>query len=69
MAAWTAEKITADAAQNMQIGAGLLLRNFDIESAKEPADEDIICNTTGDYTITCVPSPQSISTAFPLYSA
>ena len=60
MAAWTAEKITADAAQNMQIGAGLLLRNFDIESAKEPADEDIICNTTGDYTITCVPETSDI---------
>lgn len=52
---WTATKISADAANNMQIQAGLLLNTFDVTNPVEPADADIICATTGDFNITCVP--------------
>ena len=52
---WKATKISADAAQKMQVGAGLLLNRFNVASPIEPADEDIVCETTGDYSITCVP--------------
>ena len=52
---WKATKISADAAQKMQVNAGLLLNRFDVLNPVEPADEDIVCETTGDYSITCVP--------------
>lgn len=52
---WSATKISADAANNMQIQAGLLLNSFNIADPKEPADSAIICATTGDFNITCVP--------------
>lgn len=55
---WTATKITADAAEKMQANAGLLLSNFNITAPVEPADTDIICDTTGDITITCKPDTQ-----------
>lgn len=52
---WKATRITADAASKMQIEAGILLKSFDIANPVEPADADILCSTTGDYSITCVP--------------
>lgn len=52
---WRATRISADAADKMQINAGLLLKKFDIANPVEPEDEDIVCETTGNYTITCVP--------------
>lgn len=52
---WTAVKISADAANNIQVEAGLLLNNFDVTSPKEPKDADIISATTGDFTITAAP--------------
>ncbi len=52
---WKATKISADAAQKMQVNAGLLLNRFNVSNPVEPADEDIVCETTGDYSITCVP--------------
>lgn len=52
---WKATKISADAAQKMQVNAGLLLNNFDVSNPVEPSDDDIVCETTGDYSITCVP--------------
>lgn len=55
---WKATKITADAAENMQTNAGLLLNTFDISSPKEPTDEQIICETTGDFNITCTPTTE-----------
>ena len=36
--------------------AGVLLNKFDINSPKAPADEDIICATTGGISISCVPT-------------
>ena len=52
---WRATRISADAAQKMQINAGLLLNKFDVTNPAEPADADIVTETTGDYSITCVP--------------
>ena len=53
MANWTATRITADAAEKMQMNAGLLLNRFDVAHPVEPAEADIICDTTGDITINC----------------
>lgn len=52
---WKATRITADAADKMQINAGLLLNKFDVKSPTEPDDTDIVCETKGDFSITCVP--------------
>lgn len=52
---WSATKISADAANKMQTNAGILLNTFNIQSPTEPADSAIICETTGDFSITCVP--------------
>ena len=52
---WRTTRITADAAKNLQINAGLLLRAFDIHHPAAPTDEQIICETTGEFTITCTP--------------
>lgn len=42
--------------EEMQLDAGVLLRNFDPEKAAAPADGDIICATTGGINISCVPA-------------
>lgn len=55
---WRATKITADAASKMQMNSGLLLNKFNVAKPTEPKDEDIICDTTGDYNITCQPETQ-----------
>jgi hypothetical protein len=55
---WRATRISADAADKMQINAGLLLNNFDVANPVEPADEDIVCETTGDFSISCVPTTE-----------
>lgn len=48
-------KIPQDTFEGLQLDAGVLLRNFDPASDEAPADEDIICATTGGITISCVP--------------
>lgn len=55
---WRATRITADAASKMQMNSGLLLNRFDITNPVAPLDADIICDTTGDYSITCQPQTQ-----------
>lgn len=55
---WKATRITADAAQHMQTNAGLLLHTFDVNNPTEPKDEDFVCETTGDFSITCVPQSE-----------
>ena len=55
---WKATRITADAAQHMQTNAGLLLNKFDVKNPTEPKDTDIVCETTGDFSITCVPQTE-----------
>lgn len=55
---WRATRISADAADKMQVNAGLLLNKFNVENPVEPADEDIVCETTGDFSISCVPTTE-----------
>lgn len=55
---WRATRITADAASKMQMNSGLLLNRFDITNPVAPLDADIICDTTGDFNITCQPETQ-----------
>ena len=55
---WKATRLTADAAQHMQTNAGLLLNKFDVKNPTEPKDTDIVCETTGDFSITCVPQTE-----------
>lgn len=52
---WKATRISADAAEKMQVNAGLLLNNFDVTNPVEPKDTDIVCETTGDFSISCTP--------------
>lgn len=52
---WSATRISADAANKMQTNAGILLNAFDIQNPEEPDDSAIVCETTGDFSITCVP--------------
>lgn len=56
--AWKATRISADAADKMQMNAGLLVKNFDITNPVQPANADIICDTTGDFSITCQPETE-----------
>ena len=57
---WKATRISADAANKMQLNAGLLLNRFDISNPAEPADADIVCETTGDFSITCRPNTEDL---------
>ena len=59
---WKATRISADAAEKMQINAGILLNTFDIQNPIAPQDKDIVCETTGDFSITCVPTTEDLFT-------
>lgn len=45
--------IPQDTFQEMQLETGVLLNKFDPSAPAKPADEDIICATTGGISITC----------------
>lgn len=49
-------KIPQDTFDAMQLDAGVLLYDFDPSSPTEPADEDIVCATTGGIKADCIPS-------------
>lgn len=42
--------------EGMQLDAGVLLKNFNPADVKAPADEDLICATTGGITVACTPT-------------
>lgn len=42
--------------QGLQMDAGVFLKKFDPENPQAPADEDIVCPTTGGFNITAVPT-------------
>ncbi len=48
--------IPQDTFNNLQLEAGVLLNNFDPASDTPPADEDIICATSGGIKVDCVPT-------------
>ncbi len=47
-------KIPQDTFSALQLGAGVLLNKFDPNKVTAPADEDIICPTSGGINISCV---------------
>lgn len=48
--------IPQDSFEAMQLDAGVLLKTFDPTDVKAPADEDIICATTGGINVVCQPT-------------
>lgn len=48
--------IPHDTFDGLQLDAGVLLKKFDPAKVAAPADEDIICATTGGINISCVPT-------------
>ena len=48
--------IPQDTFEGLQLDAGVLLKNFDPASDSAPADEDIICPTTGGISVSCAPT-------------
>lgn len=48
--------IPQDTFNGLQLDAGVLLKKFTPTAPTEPADEDIICATTGGINATCVPT-------------
>lgn len=57
---WSANKLTADAASKLQVGAGILVKDFNVSTPTEPADESILFETTGDYHVVCRPIWQDL---------
>lgn len=49
-------KISQDAFDELQVDAGVLLKNFTPANPSEPSDSDIITATTGGITVNCVPT-------------
>lgn len=49
-------KIPQDTFSELQLNAGVLLNTFNPAEPAEPADEDIICATTGGINASCVPT-------------
>lgn len=49
-------KISTEAFDELQLDAGMLLKNFDPASPAAPSDSDIITATTGGISATCVPT-------------
>lgn len=48
--------IPQDTFDALQLDAGVLLKNFDPANPVAPADEDIVCATTGGINVSCVPT-------------
>ena len=49
-------KIPQDTFNALQLDAGVILKQFDPANPAEPADEDILCATTGGITVNCTPT-------------
>lgn len=49
-------QVSADAIENIQVDAGLILNSFDPENPAAPLPSAIVCATTGGITATCVPA-------------
>ena len=48
--------IPKDTFDDLQLDAGVLLKTFNPDTADAPADENIICATTGGINVSCVPT-------------
>ena len=52
---WTTQILTQDIANTIQVNSGILVKEFDVAAPKKPAADKIICDTTGDFSISLVP--------------
>lgn len=50
---WSADKVSPDFANTIQVNAGTLLNAFDVSNPVEFDDSAIICATSGDFSFTC----------------
>ena len=57
----TFTKIPENTFNALQLDAGVILKNFDPANPAEPADDDILCATTGGITISCTPTFSDLS--------
>lgn len=48
--------VSSEAFNELQVDAGMLLKQFNPASPSAPADSDIICATTGGVNVTCIPT-------------
>lgn len=55
MATWKASRVNPNSLNNIQVDAGVFLNEFDVTNPTQFADESILCTTTGDPSINCVP--------------
>lgn len=55
MATWKASRVNPDSLNNIQVDAGVFLSTFDVTNPTLFDDNDILCTTTGDPAINCVP--------------
>lgn len=55
MATWKASRVNPDSLNNIQVDAGVFLSNYDVTNPTLFDDDDILCTTTGDPSINCVP--------------
>lgn len=53
---WKASRIDAEAANRIQVDAGVFLKDYDVTNPARFLDSDILCTTTGDPAINCVPT-------------
>lgn len=49
-------QVSQEAIENVQVNAGMILKNFNPTTPAAPEADDIVCATTGGITATCTPS-------------
>ena len=52
---WKASRVSKDFHKKLTLNAGTLLKRFDVDNPVAPDDDDIITETTGGVSVTCVP--------------
>lgn len=52
----TFNQVTKESLDNIQINAGMILKNFSPSAPTAPSAADVVCATTGGITANCVPS-------------
>lgn len=52
----TFNQVTKESLDNIQINAGMILKNFTPSAPAAPSAADVVCATTGGITANCVPS-------------
>lgn len=53
-------RISANALDGIELESGILLYDFDPDNIQTPADEDIVCATTGGIKVSCIPTIEDL---------